>query len=191
MNMLSKCTVYSCTTMYHLYWCTTCTRALLVHCFVISCTARAPLRTLVHHSYSCTNLVHHSYSRTTRSCGPFGTCALLRNLVHYSCYVLSCTHLVHHSYSCSNLVHHSYSCATHSREPLRTRAPLHNLVYYSCTTTYSRAPLVLVHYSCTATYSRAPVLCTTRAPLCTLVHHSSTLVHHSSTLVHHSHAPLM
>ena len=95
-NVLSKCTVYSCT-------------HLVLHSY--SCTH------LVHHSYWCSNLVHHSYSCTTRSRAPFSCITPTRAplvLVHHSILVhrsvISCTHLVLHSYSCSNLVHHSYSC---------------------------------------------------------------------------------
>ena len=98
---------YSCSTSYSCapISCTTRTRAplvlvhhpVLVHRSIISYTTRAPLRTLVHQSCSCT------------------THAPLRTLVH-----LSRVPLVHHSViscttqvlSCTTLVHHSHAPLT-------------------------------------------------------------------------------
>ena len=86
------------------------------------------------------------------------TRALLRNLMHYSCTA---------TYSRASI-----SCTT------RTRAPI------SCTTP-TRAPLILVHHS--ALVHCSVISCTTRAPLCTLMHPSRAPL----ILMHQSRAPLL
>ena len=121
-NVLSKCTLRTCYPSAHPRTCypitrytrapiscTTATRAplvlvhhsALVHRSVISCTTRAPLRTLMHHSFLCT------------------TRALLHTLVHPSRAPLVLVQqsrapllLVHHSCAPLLLVHNSFLCTT-------------------------------------------------------------------------------
>ena len=113
-NVLSKCTVYSCTTLAPPISCTSCTCAPLVH-----------------HLYSCAHLVH-LYSRAPNSC--------TTNLVHLSCTAV--LHSYHCRAPLTSFLNcRGTSCGltvgTSTRVPSCTtpqsRAPLCNLVHLSCT----------------------------------------------------------